>query len=422
MGLTVGCARCHDHKYDPIPQRDYYRMQAIFVPAVKTRVFLDYNGARGYDIAENVRAAKLYEFGAELQDLMGPYRDRLYKGKLAKLPAEVQEAFGLDEQKRSPRQRALTEEHKRDVAVGDDEVRLAMTQADRERLQAIERRVTSLFTRYAPGPFAPGVIDVGREAERVYVPAKGGSLGEEVHAGFLTALGGGDVPVPPLTATTTGRRKALAEWLARAEHPLTARVMVNRVWQYHFGRGLVASPSDFGSRAGEPSHPELLDWLAAEFTGQGWSLKKLHKTIMLSHAYRQSSRPAAGAAEKDPENIWLSHFTRRRLEAEELRDAVLQASGSLNLKMGGRPVVPPLAKEELYGMSQRRRARPAQRLPDFAAYVPRADAGSVRPAGGSAELRAARFQHDGHAIAIAAEQRLFAATRQAAGGAAARRR
>ncbi|MDX1981743.1 MAG: DUF1549 and DUF1553 domain-containing protein, partial [Bryobacteraceae bacterium] len=353
MGLTVGCARCHDHKYDPIPLRDYFRMQAIFVPAVKTRIFLDYNAARGYDIGENVRTAKLYEFGAELQDLMGPYRDRLYQSRLATLPAEVQAAFALDEQQRSPRQRALTEEHKRAVAVSDDEVRSAMTQADRERLQAIERRLTSLFTRYAPGPFSPGVIDAGREAERVYVPVKGGAgPGEEAHPGFLTALGGGDVPQPPLTATTTGRRKALAEWMARADHPLTARVMVNRVWHYHFGRGLVASPSDFGARAGEPSHPELLDWLAAEFTSQGWSLKKLHKTIMMSAVYRQSSRPAPGADGKDPENIWLSHFTRRRLEAEEIRDAVLQASGSLNLKMGGRPVVPPLAREELYGMSQ----------------------------------------------------------------------
>ncbi len=348
LGLTVGCARCHDHKYDPIPQRDYFRMQALFVPAVKSRVFLNYNASRGYDLGENVRTAKLYEFGAQLQDLMGPYREKLRQGKIAKLSEAARQAFAIEEAKRSDEQRALTEAFKGKVNVNDDEVRAAMTAGDSERLHAIERRITSLFSQYAPGPFSPGVVDVGREAEHVYIPGKN----DRVEPGFLSALGGGEVPEPPKDAVTTGRRKALAEWLARPEHPLTARVLVNRVWQYHFGRGLVASPSDFGARAGEPSHPELLDWLASEFVAQGWSMKKLHKTMLLSAAYREASAPSAETAERDPENIYLSYFKRRRLEAEEIRDAVLQAAGAINWKMGGRPVVPPLAPEELYGMSQ----------------------------------------------------------------------
>ena len=169
---------------------------------------------------------------------------------------------------------------------------------------------------------------------------------------MLTVLGGEDIADPPANSPTTLRRKALAEWIARPENPLTARVMVNRIWQYHFGRGLVATPSDFGTRAGPPSHPELLDWLAAEFVDRKWSMKQMHRLIMTSAAYQRGSHASAKAVESDPENTLLSHFTRRRLDSEEIRDAVLAAAGSLNLKMGGRPVVPPLAVEELYGMSQ----------------------------------------------------------------------
>jgi hypothetical protein len=128
--------------------------------------------------------------------------------------------------------------------------------------------------------------------------------------------------------------------------------MVNRVWQYHFGRGLVATPSDFGTRGMAPSHPGLLDWLATEFVSRGWSVKAMHKLIMTSEAYTRDSNTSAEVRTKDPENVWLSHYSRRRLTAEEVRDSVLQSAGTLNLKMGGRPVVPPQTKEELYGMSQ----------------------------------------------------------------------
>jgi hypothetical protein len=129
-------------------------------------------------------------------------------------------------------------------------------------------------------------------------------------------------------------------------------VIVNRVWQHHFGKGLVSTSSDFGFRGAAPTHPELLDWLATDFVANGWSFKKLHKQIMLSATYRRSVDPPAMAAAKDPENKLLSHMERRRLFPEEIRDSMLQASGALNLKMGGRPVVPPVAKEELYGLSQ----------------------------------------------------------------------
>jgi hypothetical protein len=148
------------------------------------------------------------------------------------------------------------------------------------------------------------------------------------------------------------RRKALAEWIASTSNPLTARVIVNRIWQYHFGKGLVSTPSDFGVRGAAPSHPELLDWLATEFVANGWSMKKLHRQILLSSVYRQTTTPSPEAQQRDPENKLLSHTNRRRLGPEEIRDGMLQASGGLNLKMGGRPVVPPVDREELYGLSQ----------------------------------------------------------------------
>lgn len=352
LGMTVGCARCHDHKFDPIPQRDYYRMQAIFAPAVKTRVFLDYNGARGYDLGENTRTAKLYEIGAELGRILDPWRKKFRDEKLEKLSPEIQEAFRTDEGARTPLQKSLFEANQKAVNPSDDAVRALLPQADAERLHSFEKRLVSMYQRYSPGPFAPGVIDADRTAPVTLMPSKAGDAGQPVNPGFLSALGGGDVPEAPLTATSTGRRKALAEWLANPDHPLTARVMVNRIWQQHFGRGLVATPSDFGTRSPAPSHPELLDWLAVEFMEKGWSVKQLHKLILTSNAYRQNAKPSAEAQAADPENVYLSHFNRRRLEAEEIRDSVLQSAGVLNTKAGGRPVVPPLAKEELYGMSQ----------------------------------------------------------------------
>jgi hypothetical protein len=209
-----------------------------------------------------------------------------------------------------------------------------------------------MFTGYSAPPMAPGVIDVGREAPRTFLAIRGNwqQPGEEVSPGFPSCVGGGDVPQPELHATGTGRRKALAEWITGEANPLFARVMVNRIWQHHFGAGLLKSSSDFGVRAGQPTHPELLDWLALEFRGRGYSIKQMHRLMMNSSAYRRSSATTPAAQQRDPLNELLSHFGRRQLSAEEIRDAVLQVSGTLNLKMGGVPVVPPLEKEELHGI------------------------------------------------------------------------
>jgi hypothetical protein len=352
LGLTVGCARCHDHKFDPIPQRDYYRMQAIFVPAEKTRVFLQYDPARGYDLGENLRHAKLREFGDQLEAILRPYQKRLSDEKLAELPANVRDAFATEEGKRTPEQRAIVDENRRKISSTPEQVRAILAPEHTAALHKIEVQLVSMFTGFKAGPFAPGVRDISREAPKTFLPQRPGKPLETVEAGLLTALGGSDIPEPPLDATSTGRRKALAEWIASPSNPTSARVIVNRIWQYHFGKGIVSTPSDFGVRGGAPSHPELLDWLATEFVANGWSMKKLHRQIMLSSVYRQSSHPSAESVERDAENRLLSHLNRRRLFPEEIRDSMLQSSGALNLKMGGRPVVPPVANEELYGLSQ----------------------------------------------------------------------
>jgi hypothetical protein len=352
LGLTVGCARCHDHKFDPIPQKDYYRMQAIFQPAVTDRIFLDYNPARNYDIAANTRAFKLWQISTEIANINRKYEDALKEKKLAALPADVQAAFRTPEAKRSPDQLRLVSENPAAVKIAPSEIDAIMSQPDQERLSAISKRLLQTFTGYGPPPMSDGITDVGRDAPKTYVAIRGNpeAYGEEVRPGFLTPLGGGDIPEPPLHAASTLRRKALAEWIARADNPLFARVMVNRIWQFHFGSGLEKSPSDFGIRGGQPTHPELLDWLATEFAAKGWSIKAMHKLIMTSAAYKRSANVSDAALVKDPANELLSHMNRRRLEAEEIRDASLLVTGELNLKMGGVPVVPPLSKEEMFGM------------------------------------------------------------------------
>ena len=352
LGLTVGCARCHDHKFDPIPQRDYYRMQAIFQPAVADKVFLDYNPSRQYDIAENNRTFKLWQTAEEIQAVLKKYQGELRAKKLAELPDEVQAAYKVPEEKRTKEQRDLVTENESKVRVTPGEVNSLMDQADSERMDAIAKRLLQTFSGYGPPPMSAGIVDAGRDAPKTFIAIRGNpdAPGDEVQPGFLTALGGADIPEAPLHATSTGRRKALAEFIASPDNPLTARVMVNRIWQFHFGSGIVKTPSDFGIRSGSPTNPELLDWLATEFVARKWSIKSMNKLIMMSEAYRRSSNPSAIARQKDPENDLLSHMNRRRLEAEEIRDASLEVTGELNLKMGGLPVVPPLSREELFGM------------------------------------------------------------------------
>jgi len=359
LGLTVGCARCHDHKYDPISQKDYYRLQAIFAPAVKTRVALNRLGSLGYEVSENNREIKLQDIGEEIGDVQQRCRTSLYDSAMAKLPADAQAALRQPDEQRTPRQRELATEYGPAVNATPEALRACLNPTEAERLAKIEQRLVGLYAGYRAKPFACGVSDPGNYGPKTFIPARNGRPPELVQPGWLSILGGGEVAPAPETRENTGpiplnattfRRRALADWIASPQNPLTARVIVNRVWQYHFGRGLVATPSDFGSRGGPPTHPELLDWLAADFIAHGWSIKHLQRTILQSATWQQDSTPSPAVREKDPQNLLLTRFARRRLAAEDLRDSVLAVSGQLNLKMYGKPVIPPLTQEEMYGM------------------------------------------------------------------------
>ena len=198
----------------------------------------------------------------------------------------------------------------------------------------------------APPPLATasGMADAGPNAPPMRLLRKGNPAnpGDVIEPGFLSVLPPGTLPKPKPTDPSTGRRKALAEWLTSPTNPLTARVIVNRLWQGHFARGIVATPSDFGTQGGSPSHPELLDWLATELVDQGWSLKAIHRLMVTSSTYRQASQATAATIEADPDNLLVSRMSRRRLEGEAVRDALLTTAGEINLSGGGPSVFPDL--------------------------------------------------------------------------------
>ena len=362
LGLTAGCARCHDHKFDPISQEDYYRVRAVFAPAVKVKVPLDRLTSLGFDVRESVNEWKLREIGEQIRDLQRRCQNQVRDDKLSEIPPEAAEALGLSDDERTQRQRELATEFGDAARVSDDEVRACMTPQEAADLHEIEKTLVNLYSGYRAKPFACGIADWWNVSPRTFLPARGSRPEREVEPGFFSILGGGDVPPPaehreatgpiPLTPTT-GRRTALANWIAAPDNPLTARVMVNRIWQYHFGRGLIETPSDFGTRSGEATHPELLDWLAADLVDSGWSIKHIHRLILESETYRRAANPSEKAHAEDPANRLLSHFSRRRLNADEVRDAVLLATGALNPERGGRPVVPPLSEEEKAMLTQR---------------------------------------------------------------------
>ena len=323
MGLTLGCARCHDHKFDPFSQRDYFGLQAIFAGAKEIELPL-------------MNAMEIADF-------------KQYYPKL----------LAVDEARESYR---LWEKGQQGKTPTD-----ADAQEKRRLLEAIANAVLALPENAGSSPGEPwdGLMEVatasvlGHErpelAPRIRILSRGDLDRPRADAepalpqALVRAMGWTEPSPGPY-----GGRKQLAQWLTSPDHPLTARVMVNRVWQWHFGQGLVATPSDFGRMGERPSNPELLDWLAVEFVARGWRISELHKLMMLSETYRQASDFANETCLRvDPENRLLWRMNRRRLEAEALWDSIHAVSGSLVLKVGGRPVMPPLSEDELAAMRDR---------------------------------------------------------------------
>jgi hypothetical protein len=334
LGLTLGCARCHNHKFEPLSMHDYYRLAAIFNPLRRPQ-----NGRTELDSPAGSRA-QLEALAERDRKIAALFRaavsDRL---AACRLPASAA-ALGASPWA-APLSVWLASENGKGIA------------ASRQRITAVEEQIRRLraatpdlprgYFLYEPKPEPP--------ATRLLIRGKASRQGPLVSAGLPSVLVATQPAFSPPGERTCRRRLTLARWIASPDNPLTARVIVNRVWQFHFGEGLVRTPSDFGVMGERPTHPELLDWLAAWFVKEGWSVKKLHRLILTSNAYRMSKHwdPEYGA--RDPENKLLWRFPYRRLEVEAIRDSMLAVSGRLNARMYGPSMYPHVPKEALEGHS-----------------------------------------------------------------------
>ncbi len=360
LGLTFECARCHDHKFDPILQKDYYRLQAFFsnvmhddsVPLADAVVL------RQYETELAVWEARTQPLWEELAALLMPERTFTPDQLLERYPDYAVQAVKANEAARTPLQAWMVQllstktcgtcplRPKPYLDPLFDKVGSKLVGARKKRFEELQAELKQL-ERLKPKEIArgAGMYDVSAKAPPTHVLGTGlySAPGAEVEPGFLSILDPEPAKVrKPDGLESTGRRTALANWLADAANPLTARVMVNRVWHHHFGSGIVATPGDFGTMGTRPSHPELLDWLTSEFVENGWSLKKLHRLIMTSSTYRQSSAHRPEAAKLDPSNRLLWRMQPQRLEAESIRDSALAVAGLLDRKTGGPSVFPAL--------------------------------------------------------------------------------
>ncbi|MBI3854369.1 MAG: PSD1 domain-containing protein [Planctomycetes bacterium] len=334
LGLTLGCARCHDHKFEPLAQKDYYRLLAFFTPASFRRETPVPTAAERVACEQEMKVYETHPLVKELKSIESGVRDKLREKKLAKVTPEGRMAVLTPPDQRDTQQANLALETEPLLEVSDKEVEAALTADDRARRKALLEETRKL-PKPPPLPHAM-TLGPGKPA-KTFVLFRGEYTqpGEEVAPGFPLVLGGASAPPT---------RAALADWIAG--NPLTARVMANRIWQHHFGRGLVSTPSEFGSHGQPPSHPELLDWLASEFGARGFSLKAMHRLLMRSAAYQRAVGPFSP---KDPENQLFGRMNRRRLEGEVIRDSLLFVSGRLNLEMGGPGVFPPVPTDILKG-------------------------------------------------------------------------
>lgn len=355
LGMTLGCARCHDHKYDPVPMRDYYRMLSAFATTKRHDALL---GTREEIAAYRARyaewEARLKVAKDQLDSVYGPVRGSLRALKIEALQISEAEKELL----RAPvsadnaEQKLLLEKYMDRIAVGDDELNKSLDSESAARADAIRERIDSIeLEKPQSPPVALALTDSAPTPADNYFLARGDPFAkrDKVPLGFLSVLPGSSsdrfklTKIRPESATTTYQRTALARWLTDVDEGagrLTARVVVNRLWHHHFGQGIVRTTSDFGTQGDPPSHPELLDWLATELIRHGWSLKSIHKLMVMSDAYQRSSAFDPDGAARDPDNRLLWRRAPQRLEAEIIRDATLAVTACLNLRMYGPGVFP----------------------------------------------------------------------------------
>ncbi len=359
LGMTVGCARCHNHKFDPIPQKDYYRMQAVFFPsAYKDLPIVPETALRRHEAATKAWKARLEPLEKELKELQAPYRAKIRAEKIARLPDFYQLALQTPAGKRTEGQRLNAAQVEKTLGVSRGEIESIMTPADEAKACKLIEKITLVEIEKPVVETAYATVEPGGAKPRESHFLHQGSLGNKgsvMKPGVLSVATDKepDFPTPDSNAQSSMRRKTFAEWVTSPKNPLTARVIVNRIWQHHFGEGIVRTPSNFGKTGERPSHPELLDWLASEFVAKGWSMKTMHRLMLTSNAYQMASDDMPASKQIDPDNRQFWRQGRIRVEAEVLRDAVLATAGSLDLTIGG-PGVFPYIDPALFASSSRR--------------------------------------------------------------------
>ncbi|WP_298233894.1 DUF1549 and DUF1553 domain-containing protein [uncultured Azohydromonas sp.] len=349
LGTTFNCAQCHDHKYDKLSQKEYYQFQAFFVNASWRDDVLALSGKERaeYELKKAKWEAATKDIRDQQEAILKPVIDKLESDRLSGFVPATRESIMKPASERNAYDRWI---YHRNLWTMQGRTRNAVNQLrtrDKENYAKYQALAEELRKFDHLKPRDPGNISTMTELGHADAPPtrvlfKGiyDRPLDEVQPGFPALFTEQKPSIQP-TATSSGRRTALANWLTSADNPLTARVFVNRQWAQFFGRGIVETVSDFGKAGTRPTHPELLDYLADDFARNGWSVKKLHRQIMLSSVYRQASTPRADTA-ADPDNKLLWAFPRQRLEAEQIRDSLLAAAGLLEEKLGGPAVMPPL--------------------------------------------------------------------------------
>jgi hypothetical protein len=344
MGVTVACAKCHDHLFDPISEVDYYSMKALFDPLVLRKVTLasaEELMEAGKAMAE--REKKCAPLERELTELLAPFKQRLYSERVEMLPSDVRAIILKPETARSVAEQKIADDYFPILRIDGGKINEILPDAVRKQSRALEERLDEASRAYGRGPrirsFYTVEIDPFRAQEKSYVLTSADTnrpeLDNEVRPGWPFSKGDYDF--------REGHIEAFADWLTAPENPLFARVAVNRLWQWHFGVGLHRQASDFGKQAGKPTHPKLLDWLAAEFVKSGYRMKSMHRLMVTSDAYKRASDAGSEFAKSqqiDPRNDTLWRFPLQRLEAEPIWDAIHAAAGNLDLEVGGRSFYP----------------------------------------------------------------------------------
>jgi hypothetical protein len=365
LGSTLACARCHNHLFDPLRQSDYYRLQAFFAPSVPKEIPLATPEEQAaWESKAKVVKDEIEQLKTSFGEMEKQRNLELRQAKLQRLSAEEKEVLDIPIEQRTAEQRSLASRVERKLASKGDELGrryLSEVKAKKKEmmqtLEALEAKMPE------PLPTVWSLTDDCQHIPEIHVLERG----DHAHKGkgVRPRVPGVFLPenapeVEDSVGPTTGRRLALARWIADPENPLTARVMVNRLWHYHFNRGIVATPNDFGAQGAAPTHPDLLDWLATEFVQQRWSVKAMHRLMVLSNTYQVASEGEPGKMlptnrAKDLDNRLFWRYNRRRLEAEEFRDSMLSVAGNLNLRAGGPGVfvpVQPILTKQLYNPRQ----------------------------------------------------------------------